>query len=149
MEELVTEIRANQTTTDAFDDVASEALGINRTDSRCLDILDRAGPMTAGRLAEASRLTTAAVTGVLDRLELAGYASRVRDAGDRRRILVDVTPLLNERAEVIWGPIGEHARRDLQRMTIADLELLRDFFRRGRELNEREMDRVRALRFEA
>jgi DNA-binding MarR family transcriptional regulator len=56
-----------------------QKLGINRTDLRCLNIVDNQGPMTAGRLAELSGLTTAAVTTVLDRLERAGYARRVRN----------------------------------------------------------------------
>jgi DNA-binding MarR family transcriptional regulator len=62
--------------------------------------------MTAGRLAELSGLTTAAVTSVLDRLERAGYARRVRDQEDRRQVIVEVTPLLLERAGPDLGPVG-------------------------------------------
>ena len=58
------------------------ANAINRTDGRCLDIVENQGPLTAGRLAELSGLTSAAVTAVLDRMERAGYARRVRD-GER------------------------------------------------------------------
>ncbi|MGH3128797.1 MAG: MarR family transcriptional regulator [Gaiellaceae bacterium] len=71
---------------------------MNRTDLRCLNIIENNGAMTAGRLAELSGLTTAAVTSVLDRLERAGYARRVRDQPDRRQVMVEVTPLLAERA---------------------------------------------------
>jgi DNA-binding MarR family transcriptional regulator len=53
--------------------------------------------MTAGRLAELSGLTTAAVTAVLDPLEQARYARRVREQQDRRQVMVEVTPLLAER----------------------------------------------------
>jgi DNA-binding MarR family transcriptional regulator len=147
-EDLVYEIRASQVANDAFDDVACAALGINRTDGRCLDILEREGRITAGRLAEESGLTTAAVTAVLDRLEQTGYARRIRDENDRRKVLVEMTPLMGERAGVIWGPIGQEARRMFNRMTVDELERLRDFFRAGRKMNEEHIERVKHVRFE-
>src|SRR5919109_1824865 len=97
-EELLVEVRASQNATDRFDQAVADALGLNRTDMRCLDILDREGRMTAGRLAEATGLTTGAVTTVLDRLEQAGYARRVRDTDDRRRVYVEVTEETRRRA---------------------------------------------------
>ena len=67
-------------------------LGLNRTDTRCLDIIERLDGVSAGRLASEAGLSTGAVTTVLDRLERAGYARRVPDPGDRRRVLVELTP---------------------------------------------------------
>jgi DNA-binding MarR family transcriptional regulator len=143
---MIFEVRGAQTAVDAMDDAATRALGINRTDGRCLDIIDREGPLTAGRLAERSGLTTAAVTAVLDRLEQAGYARRVGDPDDRRRVLVELTPLMERRAEEIWGPLGDF-RSELESYTTKELQLLRDFHRRARELNERRAAEVRELRF--
>jgi DNA-binding MarR family transcriptional regulator len=143
--ELIHLARAHEAANDAFDEVAREKLGINRTDLRCLNIVDNHGPMTAGRLAELSGLTTAAVTSVLDRLERAGYARRMRDQEDRRQVMVEVTPLLAERATPIWGPLGEEARSALVRMPAEELQALIDFYRLGIELNERHIERVRHL----
>lgn len=148
VDELVQLARAHEAANDAFDEVAREKLGINRTDLRCLNIIDNAGTMTAGRLAELSGLTTAAVTSVLDRLERAGYARRVRDQPDRRQVMVEVTPLLAERATPIWGPLGEEARSTLSRMSAEELRALIDFYRLGIELNERHIERVRHLDIE-
>ena len=145
VDELLHLARAHEAANDAFDEVAREKLGINRTDLRCLNIIDNAGTMTAGRLAELSGLTTAAVTSVLDRLERAGYARRVRDQPDRRQVMVEVTPLLAERATPIWGPLGEEARSTLSRMSAEELRALIDFYRLGIELNERHIERVRHL----
>jgi DNA-binding MarR family transcriptional regulator len=147
IDELTFEVRAAQSAVDQMDDAAARALGINRTDGRCLDVIDREGPVAAGRLAAASGLTTAAVTAVIDRLEKAGYARRVSDPGDRRRVLVELTPLMRERGEVIWGPFAMF-REVLGRYTIEQLELLRDFHRMGREYNEQRAAEVRALRFD-
>ncbi len=148
IEQVIHLSRAHQAANDAFDEVACQKLGINRTDLRCLNIVDNQGSMTAGRLAELSGLTTAAITSVLDRLERAGYARRVRDQEDRRQVMVELTPLLEERAGPIWGPLGDEAKAQLARMTVEELQSLTDFFRLGIELNERHVARVRNLSFD-
>jgi DNA-binding MarR family transcriptional regulator len=144
-EALISLARAHEAANDAFDEIACQKLGINRTDLRCLNIVDNQGPMTAGRLAEQSGLTTAAVTSVLDRLERAGYARRVRDQEDRRQVIVEVTPLLAQRAGSIWGPLGDEARAAFARLSVEELNGLIGFFRVGIELNERHIERVRGL----
>jgi DNA-binding transcriptional ArsR family regulator len=71
---------------------AAEKIGINVTDLNCLNILALRGRMTAGELARATGLTTASITGVLDRLEEAGFVQRERDPQDRRRVVVRLDP---------------------------------------------------------
>ncbi|HEV7805083.1 MAG TPA: MarR family transcriptional regulator [Solirubrobacteraceae bacterium] len=132
---------------DQLDDAACQAMGINRTDARCLDIIDREGPVTAGRLAVASGLTTAAVTAVVDRLAKAGYARRRDDPSDRRRVLVELTPLARERAEAIWGPF-DILHTEIAHFTVEQLQLLLHFHARAREYNEQRAAAVRALRFD-
>jgi DNA-binding MarR family transcriptional regulator len=44
-----------------------------------MHFIHRYGTMPAGRLAELTGLTTGAITGVIDRLEKAGYARRTND----------------------------------------------------------------------
>ena len=145
VEQLLHLSRAHEAANEAFDDVACEKLGINRTDLRCLNIVDNHGAMTAGRLAELSGLTTAAVTAVLDRLERAGYARRVRDQPDRRQVLVELTPLLAERGAAIWGPLGEEAMSRFQRMSVEELNGVMEFFRFGIDLNQSHLERIRGL----
>src|SRR5437763_2158609 len=67
---------------------AAERIGINATDLNCLNILSFSGRMTAGELAKQTGLTTASITGVVDRLEEAGFVTRERDPHDRRRVVV-------------------------------------------------------------
>jgi DNA-binding MarR family transcriptional regulator len=71
-----------------FHQAVAERMGLNATDFKCLDVLAQAGPLTAGRLAEVLGLTGGAITGVIDRLEAAGFAQRERDSGDRRRVII-------------------------------------------------------------
>jgi DNA-binding MarR family transcriptional regulator len=58
----------------------------------CMDFLNIEGRMTAGRLAELTGLTTGAITGVIDRLEKAGFVRRERDQGDRRKVFITPVP---------------------------------------------------------
>ncbi len=62
---------------------AADRIGINATDLNCLNLLSFSGQMTAGQLAKATGLTTASITGVIDRLEEAGLsgASATRPTG--------------------------------------------------------------------
>jgi DNA-binding MarR family transcriptional regulator len=72
----------------------ADRLGLHSTDWGCVLLLNEALPMplTAGQLAELTGLTTGAITGVLDRLENAGYVRRERDPADRRRVIVRLVP---------------------------------------------------------
>src|SRR5262249_12256587 len=74
--------------------VSAERIGINATDLNCLNILALSGHLTAGELARRTGLTTASITGVLDRLEDAGFVRRQRDSQDRRRgvVYLDAAP---------------------------------------------------------
>ena len=135
-EELIDEVQRSQLATDRFDQAVADAAGLNRTDMRCLDVLGREGPVTAGRLAEATGLTSGAMTTALDRLERAGLAQRTRDAVDRRRVLVEITPLAQREAGRFYGEHIAHSERLYKRYDEQQLELLLEFVREGRELNE-------------
>jgi DNA-binding MarR family transcriptional regulator len=111
---VVDAVRDHQVANDIFDDVLSDFLGINRTDARCMDLIDREGRMTAGKLATESGLTTGAVTIVLDRLERAGYVRRVRDPADRRKVYVEMTTEMRD--------IGARVFSHFEKLTPAILE---------------------------
>lgn len=92
----------------SFNNAVAELAGLNRTDYECMDVLDAEGPCTAGRLAEATGLTTGAITGVVDRLEAAGLARRSRDPDDRRRVIVELSgasALADEMMAEAFGPL--------------------------------------------
>ena len=88
VDEMGVELNELRRAGDQLDEAVALQFGLNRTDLRCLGILYRRGRVTAGELAEESGLTPGAITTVLDRLERGGYANRVADPADRRRVLV-------------------------------------------------------------
>jgi DNA-binding MarR family transcriptional regulator len=148
-EELVaafgTAVRAYQTGVDNFDQAMADHIGINRTDARCIDLIDQAGGMTAGELAKAAGLTTGAVTAVVDRLEAAGIARRVPDPGDRRRVRIESTPKLWEQTERLIGPMVQESQALIDELSDGELARFTEFLHRATELQARHTERVRAL----
>lgn len=71
-----------------YEQVMADRLGLTRTDVGVLGLVGLRGAQTAGQLAEATGLTTGAITGVIDRLERARFARRGPDPSDRRRVMV-------------------------------------------------------------
>ena len=122
-----------------FDDGLAKKLKLSRTDMRCLDLIGRLGPMTAGHLAEESGLTTGAVTFILDRLEEAGMVTRRRDTEDRRRVWVEIVPATRQRLEGLQQPVAEEMRQVAQRFKADELAVVRDFMRQAKEVFQRQV----------
>ncbi|GAA1343700.1 MarR family winged helix-turn-helix transcriptional regulator [Saccharothrix algeriensis] len=121
--------RESSALTTLFHSRAAERMGLSPTDGKCLDLAVRAEePITAGRIAELSGLSTGAVTGVIDRLERAGYVRRVRDPHDRRKVLVEVTASDEESAHLFIGA-RETLREVLSRFTPDEWEVLERYNR--------------------
>ncbi|GAA3847867.1 MarR family transcriptional regulator [Saccharothrix violaceirubra] len=121
--------RESSTLTILFHSRVAEQMGLSPTDEKCLDLAMRAeGPITAGRIAELSGLSTGAVTGVIDRLERAGYVRRVRDPHDRRKVLVEVT-LDESRFHHLFVGATDTVREVLAQFTPEEREVLERYNR--------------------
>lgn len=130
----------------AFDNLAARRLGLNLTDLDAINMIERAGSVTAGELAAEAGLTTGAITGVIDRLERAGFARRERDAADRRRVTVAVTPAFYAAAADVWGPVKQDWDRTMAgRFTGEQLDLIAAFLDTASAITERHTERVGAL----
>src|SRR4051812_30813960 len=118
---------------------------MNRTDMRCVDLIDQAGGMTAGELARAAGLTTGAVTAVVDRLERAGIARRVSDPTDRRRVRIEATPKLWELTGPLMGPFIEESQVILDDFSTEELERMSEFLRRVIDVQSQHIERIREM----
>jgi DNA-binding MarR family transcriptional regulator len=116
-EEFSREIRQFTGINASFFRVAATRIGIAVTDMQVLDILDLAGPATAGQLAELTGLTTGAITRILDRLEKAGLVQRERDPNDGRKVIVRLEKGREEMSKVraildsfekTWNEVAAH-----------------------------------------
>ena len=111
-----------------FHEAVGRLLGLSAVERKCLDVLRRLGPVTAGTIGQHTGLTTGAVTGLMDRLETAGYVQRARDPHDRRKVVVQLLP--NEQMDALlaaaFGPFTDDLTKmaatysDAERRAIAD-----------------------------
>ncbi|MER8001518.1 MarR family transcriptional regulator [Streptomyces sp. NPDC095613] len=139
-EELVHLLRA---VTVAFGLCQSEfaaAHGMHPTDVRaliCLLDTARAGePATAGLLGARIALNSAGTTAVIDRLERLGYVARVRDADDRRRVLLRVTPEAMRLGRGFFGPLLDRLTEQLSDFDAAERAVIRRFLTGARDVFE-------------
>ncbi|MGJ5750821.1 DNA-binding MarR family transcriptional regulator [Streptomyces puniciscabiei] len=82
--------RVHSGVTVMFHSAVAARQGLNATEEKTLDLLQRHGPLTAKDLAELTGLAPASVTGLLDRLETKGFVRRVKHPTDKRRVLVEL-----------------------------------------------------------
>jgi DNA-binding MarR family transcriptional regulator len=123
---------------------AAERIGVNATDLNCLNIVALTGPMTAGELARQTGLTTASITGVLDRLEEGGFVRRERDPKDRRRVIVNLNPgpALREIGPT-FGPLVMAWRDAAASYSDDELRLLLEFQQRFLRIVRDQLGRLR------
>jgi DNA-binding Lrp family transcriptional regulator len=126
---FVAAIRKTSSLMHLMSQAAADRIGINATDLNCLNILSFSGQLTAGELAKATGLTTASITGVVDRLEQAGFVHRERDAADRRRVVIhlDTARALGTIAPV-FGPMLGAWQRMTDQYTDDQLRLIVAFY---------------------
>jgi len=143
--EVIAESRKSSTRTVVFHAAIAERLGLNPSDHKCADlIMNETGPVTAGRLAELTGLSTGAITGVIDRLERAGFVSRVPDAQDRRRVVI--TSCMERRGPALrhlFQPMLQGMISLCAHYTDEELALVLDFMRRAAAMTD---ERIQALR---
>jgi DNA-binding MarR family transcriptional regulator len=125
----------------AFDDTVAACLGLNRSDLRCLDWLFD-GPKAAGVLATATGLSSAATTTLLDRLERRGLVRRIRDARDRRKVLVEMTELGWQQTGEYYAPLADEGARLLEQYSDEQLIAMRDHLLAATALIDRHRARI-------
>ncbi len=86
---------------DAFDAAVASTLGVHRSDLRCLNLLEQGG-VSPKSIGEKLRISSGAVTALIDRLEQVGFVQRVPASSDRRSVLVEMSPLPYQRTAHIY-----------------------------------------------
>ncbi|GAA2383094.1 MarR family transcriptional regulator [Streptomyces glaucosporus] len=125
----------------------AQRLGMNVTDLTCfghiLGAAEEGRPLFARDLAALANLTSGAVTGVLDRLERAGYARREPDPGDRRRVRIVPEESAVERAMTVYGPFYQGLSELFADYTPDEVAVLNDWFTRATELMRKHLEEIR------
>ncbi|HEY3972766.1 MAG TPA: MarR family transcriptional regulator [Candidatus Sulfotelmatobacter sp.] len=113
-----------------FHEAVAAHLGMNAAEWKCLGLLERHGASTATRLAELSGFTTGAITGIVDRLERAGYVRRQAHPTDRRSVIVQPLPVkgLKERIVPVFHSLGQAMAEVTRRYSGPELVAIARFF---------------------
>ena len=127
------------TATVMFHASVADKMGLSVTDARARSVIARFGAMTAGQLAAHLHLSTGAVTGVIDRLEVGKWVRRVADPTDRRRVMVELllnprrdqalatlSASMGTRIQALAAGYGEKDRAVIQRFCTRACEILED-----------------------
>lgn len=109
VELLERKFRAANAQRSLYGGVLAGKLGLHHTDLECLFMITLSENVTPGQLVQATGLTSGAITGVVDRIERAGYIKRERDTNDRRRVFlipnmerVEEIRAINRRTNAAW-----------------------------------------------
>jgi DNA-binding MarR family transcriptional regulator len=126
-------------------EMIADKVGLAPSDLETMGFLEDAGPMTAGRLAELTGLTSGAVTHMIDRLERARYVRRRSDPADRRRVLVELVPGRAKEFERFYGPMARGATEFLRRYSDAELALIAELLEHMVLFGRAQTQRIQAL----
>jgi DNA-binding MarR family transcriptional regulator len=148
IEAISQKFREMSTETIMFHQAVADVLGLHITDHKSYDLISRFGAMPAGRLGELTGLTTGAVTGIIDRLEEAGYVRRTDDPKDRRRTIVEPVrnKKLERKIEAIFSPLHERMHKLLSSYSESELAFLLDATTEFTGQMREESKKLRSLR---
>ncbi|MEV5970300.1 MarR family transcriptional regulator [Streptomyces sp. NPDC051921] len=125
----------------------AQRLGLNVTDLTCMGfILEAEGArtaLTAGDLAQRANLTTGAITGVINRLERAGYARRQGDPNDRRRVHVVADETAAERLFEVYGPNYRRIAELFADYSAQEIAVLSDWLTRATAIMSASLEEAR------
>jgi len=119
-------------------------LGLNVTDLTCFAFVLEAGDdlLTAGDLAARAHVTTGAVTGILNRLERAGYVTRRPDPTDRRRVRVAAVPDAVTRVEAVYAGHYKRLTALFCDYSAEELAVITDWFTRATALAHEYLEKL-------
>ena len=112
---------------DAANEAVAREAGIGPSDLACLHEVIVDGPLPAGELSRRLRLTTGAITHMIDRLTETGLVQRVRDGADRRRVLIEAVPAVREQMLDRYGRLDAQTRATLAGFTAREQEVIARF----------------------
>ncbi|MGQ4415658.1 MarR family winged helix-turn-helix transcriptional regulator [Streptomyces sp. SAS_269] len=119
-------------------------LGLNVTDLTCFGFVLEAGEelLTAGDLATRAHVTTGAVTGILNRLERAGYVTRRPDPADRRRVRVAPVQAAVSRVEAVYAGHYQRVTDLFADYSPEELSVITDWFTRATALAHEYLEKL-------
>lgn len=142
-------LRELSTVTVFFHTVLADRLGLSVTDHKAFEIVARRGVMTAGEISELTGLTTGAVTGLIDRLEKAGFVLREQHPSDRRKVVIRPHPDSESKIGPLFESLGQALVELNANYSEEELELILDYLIKGIKMMQEESNKLRQRPLEA
>jgi DNA-binding MarR family transcriptional regulator len=117
----------------------AESLGVSLTEFKCLDLLHRRGSITPREMAREIGVTPAAVTGVVDKLEVLNFVLRQANPLDRRSIVIVPAATRLGEVEALYERVAEAVERLNGRYTADQLALIGDYLLHSIQIHKRDL----------
>jgi len=125
--------RRHSTAVVLFHHAVAERLGLGPTDHKCLDLLRERRAMAGRDLCAITGLTSGAITGVVARLERAGYLRREPDPHDGRKQVLRLT-LERSHIQDVIDPLRKDVAALLENFDTHQLTAIAEFLARTTDL---------------
>ena len=146
VEQIAGQLARRRSTADVlFHHAVAVRLGLGPTDHKCMDLLRERGAISATELASITGLTSGAITGVVARLEHAGFLRREPDARDgRKQILYPVPERVREIHAQVFAPLRNDVTAVLETFDTRQLAAIAEFLVRTTDVLYRHLALLRA-----
>lgn len=134
---VVTASRRSATAAVMFHSALAAQHDLSATDTRCLELLDRLGPQSAGQIAAYTGLAATSVTALIDRLAARGLVERRADPRDRRKVMVARLAQGDTELTKPYAEIAKATLALLKRYDAAQLRAIADYLNAGADYTER------------
>jgi len=148
MDELANLVRRHSTAAVLLHRAVADRLGLGPTDHKCFDLLRERGPSTGAELATITGLTSGAITGVVGRLESAGYVRREPDPHDGRKQVVSAVPARVHDVHDVLRPLQQEVALLLGNFDADQLDAVAAFLAGSTEAIYRHVGALRADRLQ-
>jgi DNA-binding MarR family transcriptional regulator len=132
-----------QDATQAYDDAVGARLELSMAERHCLALL-YGGPQSAGAVAAATGLTPAAVTALIDRLEVRGLLTRTRSLEDRRKVVIEATERTRQLSARYYGTIVQQREKLVGTFGDVELATILRFVTAALDLQREQLARLKA-----
>jgi DNA-binding MarR family transcriptional regulator len=144
-DELSETIQWTATLTVLHTNAVANSIGLSATEFEATDIIRRHQPITAGELAVYCGLTTGAITGLIDRLERAGFVKRVSDLSDRRKVLLE--PIIDAekfaKIHALYQPMAQAFDELIQDYSIDEIKFLLESYKKINTMTEKVLAEIK------